>query len=130
MVAENEIVAVIVSTVWKDDVEIVGRKTFDQLLKNEIKFELPKTGDHIDLMPIINVIKASIEVIAAAAQLYFLIRDKLPSKGRNDKNPSQEAEIAVRDKLMSEKIDGNLLTSSQVDTIINLLKTSKPLDIK
>jgi hypothetical protein len=122
----TEIATAVVHDMWPDETEILGPVLLDQIFAQSIlptsqesRFRRPVSGDHMDLMPIIEEIGKSVEVISAIVTLYFVFRKK--------EHELQETEIErrigkeIRDsglkitKPIADRLD--LVVRKTIDTI-------------
>ena len=97
---ERRKVARIVGRVWPEDSEIVGEPALLELADDPQRFRAPGPGDHIDLMPIFEVLKGAVELVAACVSLYVAVRSARGAS-KADGELADRLEQAVQDRVIS-----------------------------
>lgn len=78
----KELSKLCVSRLLEDEVDVVGRRIFDDVLEAKIggttpdRYVLPKDGDHMDVSAVIDLISQAVAIISGIATLYFQIKDR------------------------------------------------------
>lgn len=101
----------IVPLVWRDETEIAGPAAVAVLAESPDSFALPDAGDHVDLMPIIEVLKGAVELVATCLTLYSTARTVFKDKADPDVDPNVQLDA----KLDQATRDGTVTTEQAAE---------------